>query len=236
MKLESIKKSTTNPQENSCVDIDCKCEDIWSMAQEFSTARLGTVDENKKTKLISDYGVRARRIAATYARFYLETEVGGDPTKIGRYYWMALGAFASKTVACTLESYRVEAMSIFTKTVTEGLGKGNFWLFCDVSGWHWYNSIYPASFEKCLTKRDSRTYVKPVQEHMKKLPWNAAALPAIENFTKTRYVEEAFSHIKCIETSSNQKRASFQLLHLIAFAKHEQEIILQPLIYDDPDL
>jgi hypothetical protein len=22
--------------------------------------------------------------------------------------------------------------------VTDGLGKGNFWLFCDISGWHWY--------------------------------------------------------------------------------------------------
>ncbi|WP_111640711.1 DUF2515 family protein [Marinimicrobium alkaliphilum] len=52
---------------------------------------------------------RARRIAATYARFYLETEDGGDPSKLGRCYWMALGTFASKTVACLLDTWQLNA-------------------------------------------------------------------------------------------------------------------------------
>jgi hypothetical protein len=51
--------------------------------------------------------VRARRLAAIYARFYPELEDGGKPQWKGRFYWMALGAFASKTVACSLEMVRV---------------------------------------------------------------------------------------------------------------------------------
>ncbi|WP_157451420.1 DUF2515 family protein [Caldimonas taiwanensis] len=51
--------------------------------------------------------MRARRLAAIYARFYPELEDGGKPQWKGRFYWMALGAFASKTVACSLEMVRV---------------------------------------------------------------------------------------------------------------------------------
>jgi hypothetical protein len=83
-----------------------------------------------KGHFVDNYAVRARRIAATYARFYLEMEDGCDVTKKGRFYWMALGAFASKTVACSLEDIRVTSI----KTVKEGLGKGNLWLFNDISG------------------------------------------------------------------------------------------------------
>ena len=49
----------------------------------------------------SDYAFVTRLLAAIYARFYLEQEEGGDPAKKGRFYWMALGTFASKTVACS---------------------------------------------------------------------------------------------------------------------------------------
>ena len=129
----------TNATPNSCVDVQCDCNTMWSMAQQFSYLRLCDDRGAFKASLIKDYAVRARRIAATYARFYLEKEVGGDPAKKGRFYWMALGAFASKTVACTLEAWQVRAQATFmSKTTKEGLGKGNFWLFCDISGWHWY--------------------------------------------------------------------------------------------------
>ena len=53
------------------------------------------------------YEQRARRIAAIYARIYLEMEkeLGGNPNLKGRFYWMGLGAFASKTVAATFDSW-----------------------------------------------------------------------------------------------------------------------------------
>lgn len=47
---------------------------------------------NNEYEFIGLYAARARRIAATYARFYLETEGGGDTDKLGCYCWMALGA------------------------------------------------------------------------------------------------------------------------------------------------
>jgi hypothetical protein len=59
---------------------------MWSLAQQFSTKRLCTQTGEHKGKLVRHYAVRARRIAATYARFYLETEEGGNPEFKGRYY------------------------------------------------------------------------------------------------------------------------------------------------------
>ena len=230
----SIKEATTNPTPKSRVDVKCDCETMWSMAQNFSTRRL-CVDAGKhKGKLITDYAVRARRIAATYARFYLEMEAGGDPTKIGRYYWMALGAFASKTVACTFEAWQVQAMSVATKTVWEGLGKGNLWLFCDISGWHWYHSNYPASFEKCLERRDARKYVQNVKQQVARLPWNATALPVIKHFAPSSEIRNGFAKLKEFEAATDPTdKQKYQLEHLLEIANHEQGIILQPLIYDD---
>ena len=31
--------------------------------------------------------------------------------KLARYYWMALGAFASKTVACAIDSLQIKMMT-----------------------------------------------------------------------------------------------------------------------------
>ena len=98
----SVVEAKTNEKGLSCVDAACGCGTMWSLAQQFSVERLSSRTGEFKGKLIQDYEVRAKRIAGTYARFYLEMERGSDPSKKGRFYWMALGAFASKTVACTL--------------------------------------------------------------------------------------------------------------------------------------
>ena len=99
-------ETLTNTTPKSCVEGVCNCETMWSLAQQFCCLRLSDPVAGKdfKHKLIEDYAVRARRIAATYARFYLEqeTSAGSDGSKKGRFYWMALGAFASKTVALSL--------------------------------------------------------------------------------------------------------------------------------------
>ena len=49
---------------------------------------------------------RAKTIAGIYARFYLEQEKYGNPKLMGRYYWMGLGAFASKTVAFSFSAWQ----------------------------------------------------------------------------------------------------------------------------------
>jgi hypothetical protein len=138
----------TNDRPNSCVDVHCDCNTMWSMAQQFSTLRLCVETGDFRARLVKDFAVRARRIAATYARFYLELEEGGNPEYEGRYYWAALGAFASKTVACTLETWQVRTQAaVMSEKTRQGLGKGNFWLFFDISGWHWYHMRYPGTFE-----------------------------------------------------------------------------------------
>jgi len=178
------------------------------------------------------YSDRARRIAATYARFYLEIEDYGDPAKKGRFYWMALGAFASKTVACSLDDLRMP----FIDPVFKGLAKGNLWLFFDISGWHWYYTRFNGSFDTCVGRRDASTYVKPVRDQMAHYPWKDEALPKIKNMHEHAHIVRGFALLKEIEESDDDRlRARLQLEHLLAIAAHEQGVILQPLIYDDPD-
>lgn len=55
-------------------------------------------------KLEPGYEARARRIASVYANIYLEKEKHGNKDLVGRYYWMGLGAFVSKTVAAILNT------------------------------------------------------------------------------------------------------------------------------------
>lgn len=228
-------EAPTNTTPQSCVSVNCDCITLWSLAQQFSYLRLGDEIAPFKSKFLKDYAVRARRIAATYARFYLEQEDGGDHAKKGRFYWMALGAFASKTVACTLETWQL-GVPIMSKTTREGLGKGNFWLFCDISGWHWYYCKNPKTFDMCLDSRNADNYSTAVKAQVKKLPWNAEALPKIKNLTVSPYIKTGFAKVREFENQTDaRRRPAVQLDHLLAIADHEQSVILQPLIYDDRD-
>ncbi|MEO6855052.1 MAG: hypothetical protein ABI410_19725 [Rhodoferax sp.] len=229
-------EAMTNTTPNSCVDVHCDCNTMWSFAQQFGYLRLSTATGDFKSKLIEDYEVRARRIAATYARFYLEQEDGSDLAKKGRFYWMALGAFASKTVACTIAAWQVQVQAtLLSRKTLDGLGKGNFWLFQDISGWHYYYAKYSSTFETCLDSRDATQYAKPVLAQMNKLPWKAEALPKINNLKVSKEIKQGFALVKQIEGQSDTtKRPPLQLKHLLAIADHEQGVILQPLIYADP--
>lgn len=103
-------KGTTNEKLGSYVEVIADCQTRWGAAHQFAYMRLGeNLDKQTLTfDLLDCYYTRARRIAATYARFYLETEDGCDQAKKGRFYWMALGAFASKTVSCLLGSWQIK--------------------------------------------------------------------------------------------------------------------------------
>ena len=230
-------EATTNTTPDSCVKVECDCNTMWSMAQQYSYLRLSDETEPFKSKLVKNYAVRARRIAATYARFYLEKEDGGEATKKGRFYWMALGAFASKTVACTLEAWQVRTQATLLSSKTrDGLGKANFWLFCDISGWHWYYCKYPNTFDRCLDSRNATTYAKAVKTQVAKLPWSGEALPKIKQMAGSSHVRTGFAKLKEFENQSDvRRRPAIQLAHLLAIADHEQGVILQPLIYDDKD-
>jgi hypothetical protein len=234
-------ETMTNTTPLSCVEGVCTCDTMWSLAQQFCYVRLS--DPIPPTafrhKLVEDYAVRARRIAATYARFYLEQEAsaGSDGSKKGRFYWMALGAFASKTVACTLEAWQVRTQAAVLSTATkEGLGKGNLWLFNDIAGWHFYYSRYESSFGTCRDQRDTSKLVPTVRKQVDKLPWSVEALEKIKNLKVSSHIKLGFDLVKKFEQQPDAtKRPALQIKHLLAIADHEQRVILQPLIYDAPD-
>ncbi|XZV62896.1 DUF2515 family protein [Acinetobacter baumannii] len=201
------------------------------MAQQFAYVRLCNKKDGNKIVLSKIYNTRAKRIAATYARFYLETEVGGNPKLKGRYYWMALGAFASKTVACSLADPRVAVLS----TVNEGLGKGNFWLFMDIACWHWYWNNYKSSFNICQLQRGADKCVPEVKAVLSKMQWAKEALPKINNLKSNPNIEEGMRKVEEFENATPKSRPVIQWDHLMAIANHEQGNVLQPLIYADKD-
>ncbi|WP_027468843.1 DUF2515 family protein [Deefgea rivuli] len=239
------KTSPTNTKYGSVCCVDAGCDTMWSLAQQFAYTRLATSMHGKlylpTRSSTVDYGQRARTIAATYARFYLELEEHGDPKKKGRYYWMALGAFASKTVACTLDDFRVDYGKFVSENkyfdpgyVRDGLGKGNFWLFQDIAATHWYYSYSPGSFDMCLPTRGENGCHDAVLAILKRLPWSAEALPPLQNLKSSGFIKAGFDLVKKIETEKQKdKRQEKQFEHLMQIAQHEQKVVLQPLIYKD---
>jgi hypothetical protein len=224
------------------------CNELWSSAQQFSYRRLSDRKSDGTYKLIGLYAARARRISATYARFYLETEDGGDPSKKGRYYWMALGAFASKTVACLLDGFQLNASYFMGKAtfggidghnIANGLGQGNLWLFGDIAPAHWFYSHYPHHFFNgmdCIHKRHCDRLVEPVKSHVKALPWSGKSLGKIKYFEASPDLIEGFEYVVQIEQMApSPGRRAKQMEHLLVIADHEQGAVLQPLIYEDPD-
>ncbi len=258
-KIQSLKESNykkllsdakTNTTLNSTRAIVVKCPDLWSITQEFclTRARYNAVSEsstiNKSNRLVTlktqrqAYINRARRIAATYARFYLETEGFGSNTKKfkGRYLWMALGAFASKEVSFALDGLRAWFGDSISMTSTmDWLGKGNFWLFQDIAGWHYYNNRfkYP-NFAGCEPLRNWNTLQPETKEKVNNdLVWADESLPKIKYLQTNDFIKVAFaaadSFTKARKDIDKQK---YQRTNLVTLADHEQHMILQPLIYD----
>jgi hypothetical protein len=261
---------TTNPEPNTCVDAHCNCDIIWSLAQQFAMRQLVTrtpahgevldyregnthVSEEAFSKkepptFVSDRELRARRIAATYARVFLEDFHLGDKSKIGRFYWLGLGAFASKQVAATLNRWQVQAAH--WSDLRAGLGLGNLWLFNDVLPWFYGYAAGADTFDKCANSRDSRHFVDQVATNftrqldhdtsIAKVPYEVdgvtGAKKAKLGYLKcTEIVKDGFKAVKDWETGSIQKRHDAALNHLLLIAQHEQGEVLQGLIYDNPD-
>lgn len=237
----------TNDTADQYCPIEVDCHLLWSQAQEFSYLRLSDEQDNGDYELIGLYAARARRIAATYARFYLEIEEGGNHDKLGRYYWMALGAFASKTVACLLDSWQLQGSyfagwasvdTVDSRAIANGLAKGNLWLFSDIAPVHWFYSHHPEHFfdgMACLQQRDASKLHGPVKQVVNSLPYASESLGVIGNFSPSSDLIEGFRRVLDYEqASSPRQQESAQMSHLMAIADHEQGAILQPLIYDDP--
>jgi len=259
----------TNEKLDSYVKVTVKCDVKCSLAQQNTYARLMEPAQKDEfgygvgnMTLLDDYASRAKRIAATYARFCLETEDGGDPRVQGRHYWMGFGAFASKTVACMFNTTQLHLTTMDLGILPlqsgyEGLAKGNFWLFQDIGSWHFlYNmcnttaddgKAYESSFVKCRDMKSVNTLCPTVKDIMQnKLPWAEKSLPLIGNLEKTvgRPLPEAlekgmaFTHdieMAILANKDEEDIRIIQMKHILEIADHEQGNVLQPLIYEDPD-
>ncbi len=109
--------------------------------------------------------IRARRIAAAYARVFLEDFPHGDKSKIGRFYWLGLGAFASKQVAATPRALASKYGARWSELYA-GLGRGNLWLFNDVLPWYVTYAVDAETFHMCAHSRDSRNMVDQVMANL----------------------------------------------------------------------
>jgi len=229
-------KNDTNMKAEKVI---CDCGLLWSLAHQFTYLRLSDETADNEYKLVDLFSARAKRIAATYARFYLETEDGGNPDVLGRYYWMALGAFASKTVGCLLDSFQLNAMYVASKTIPRGLAQGNLWLFTDIAASHWFYNHHRGNFQQgmmCAKNRDVNDLQDTVKSITNDLPWADKSISKINNFKPSSDIIEGFKWVEKIENERNpvQKR-KHQLAQLLAIAEHEQGAVLQPLIYENPD-
>lgn len=263
---------TTNPEPNTCVDAHCDCNIIWSLGQQFAMRQIVTrtsvpgemldhrdcnthVSEQLFAKkegpptFVSDPEVRARRIAAAYARVFLEDFHLGDTSKIGRFYWLGLGAFASKQVAATLNRWQVDWV-LHCSELRAGLGLGNLWLFNDVLPWFYGYAAGADTFEKCASSRDSRYFVDQVatnftrqMDHattIDKVPYEIDGETGVKKakvgyLKYTEIVKKGFKLVTAWEKALDLDRPAIAFSHLIAIAQHEQGEVLQGLIYDNTD-
>ncbi|KAA0694926.1 hypothetical protein DT594_08615 [Halopseudomonas laoshanensis] len=241
---EAVTTLNTNRVRDSVQDVTLECRELWSVGQQEAIRRLSEehspwYSRSTKRRLIPDFSARAARIAASYARFYLEIEEGGMPEHKGRFYWMGLAAFASKQVKCALDF--IPEDPLFHLSVVPGasvsknaLGQGNFWLFQDIFVWHWFYARFPEQFAYCSPKRDASDAVDPVNTNMTALPWAAESLSTLNNLRLTNEITQAFNDIRAFEvTTDMESKRVLQLSSLMVIANHEQLNILQPLIYEN---
>lgn len=243
-------KGTTNDTPNSCVPVDLTCTELWSLAQQFAYLRLCEVRPTEKTglkchniytedevDLLDDYRIRAKRIAATYARLYLETESDAysNPDVMGRHAWYAFGALASKTVFCILDFWSINDMPTL---VYERFGKGNFWLFMDIAPTAWMYNFSRQDFDTCKKSRNTNNLVPEVKEVVKSLPWADEVLPEIKNMPISDEIMNGFETTKILEDAIRAGKPMAKLRqqvleNLLEIAKHEQGApVLQTIVYN----
>ncbi len=238
----------TNTTENSCKTLKCDCLTYWEIHQQEAMKRVSNLKDQRKNqyKLEPGYKARAKRIASVYAKIYLEREIHGNKQLMGRYYWMGLGAFASKTVAAifkhglTAWGYKWIPIGIVRDPV-HSFAKGNLWLFMDIAPWHYAWSMSAQSFNDCREIRNVSKFTH-IKEEIRNLPWSKC-LPTIKHLKSTPEIERAFGYLPKIESTFKRKgisrrdnflKAKNELFkHLMAIAIQEQRNILQELVWVD---
>lgn len=243
----------TNPRPASRICVEADCCYKWSALQEQTYKRVSTpgrtLDNGAQSHtIILDNLRRAKRIAATYARIYLESEdVQGDKAKKGRYYWPALGAFAVKQVYCgfkfadeALVMKLVGWLPAFKKDnalLLEAMSRGNFWLFQELAPWHLFYTHWPDDFDECIEERDEQQFHETVRKNLKTFPWNSQeSIAKLDHFRVTADLRRGLKLFKKIEEADEIGRPQLQYDSLVFLAKHEQNVVLQRLTYADAEV
>lgn len=240
-------RSKTNTNMGSCIPAQCNCIQFLQIYQQEAMKRVSNLVSTNNYELEPGYEARAKRIASVYAKIFLETEIGGDPTLLGRYYWMGLGAFASKTVAIVFGAFRSEAAYLTgmlnSDDALNAFAKGNLWLFMDISVWHYLWSASPTSFAKCKGQRNTQNFVD-LRASINNMPWSSC-LSDISYLRVTSEINSAFGLLPSIEskfkakstTNGKFKAAKGELLrHILYIAVQEQKNILQKIAWEDASL
>lgn len=228
----------TNTVKNSCSNKTMDCSFTWSIAQYQCFEKLTTAsnkrDSNIHLSVVQDGEARARRIAAVYAKFYLEhSDVNGNKKFKGRHFWMGLGAFASKTVADALGHWSSAADGgLFG--VVYNFKLGNFWLYQDIAGWHFEYNQCSSNFDSCINQRNTESYISQIKTMVYDSHGAYDVLPKIRYLGASQYVKPAFNATKEFEKASLQnptERQKQQKINLMKLANHEQREVLQKIIY-----
>lgn len=240
-------RSKTNTNIGSCTAAQCNCIQFLQIYQQEAMKRVSNLVSANNYELEPGYEARARRIASVYAKIFLETEVSGTTSLLGRYYWMGLGAFASKTVAMVFSAFRSEAAYLTgmlnSDDALNAFAKGNLWLFMDISVWHYMWSAYPSTFERCKGQRNTQNFVD-LRASINNMPWSSS-LSKINYLRVTSEINSAFGLLPSIEskfkskstTNGKFKAAKGELLrHIQYVAVQEQKNILQKIAWEDASL
>ncbi|QMT37705.1 DUF2515 family protein [Neisseria sicca] len=116
------------------------------------------------------------------------------------------------------------------------LAKGNVWLFLDVMPWHYVYAQNPAVFRQCLSKRKFDALPTVIKEDLGKVDGFEDTIEDRNmNFADSgkQYIQKAFSALdEALKLEESRKIAEKKILHLFYIAYHEQEIILQKIMYE----
>jgi hypothetical protein len=257
----------TSPEKKAPIDLKCDCQAIWTLAQQYAICQIvthapvcqgkpdyregnpaasSTMQNKTPPEFVSNYAVRARRIAAAYAATYLEDFSHGKKELVGRFYWLGLGAFASKQVAVTLESKLLRTTHLYP--TYQLLGRGNQWLFNDVLAWFYGYACGADTFMLCAKRRHSDNFMEPTKTSFRRQVDYEKAIQSVPQqrdgktgevindqlgyLQWTSLVQTGFNSVKDWENAAPALRPKHAMKHLLAIAQHEQGEVLQGLIYD----
>lgn len=97
----NIIQATTNDICNSTCIANLNYHGIWSLCQYDALFGISYVSSGiTGFRYLKRDADRVKAIAAQYAKMYLEQTTHGNEDKVGRFYWIGLGAFAAKQVYC----------------------------------------------------------------------------------------------------------------------------------------